>query len=95
MVDDNYHYMDPDERWEKGVYETLDETLAVCRGLVDRFLEESYKPGMSAEALYADYTGFGEDPFIVVLDGEDPRAKFSAWDYAQERCSAICGKQAK
>ena len=95
LVDDNYHYMDPDERWEKGVYTTLEEAVAVCRRMVDQFLEENYQPGMSAEALCSAYTGFGDDPFILVLDGEDPRAKFSAWNYAQERCSAICGKPTK
>jgi hypothetical protein len=91
MVDDNFHYQDSDERWEQGTYETVEEAIAACRGLVDRSLEKAYKPGTSAEALYGDYTSFGDDPFIVVVDGADDRAKFSAWSYAKERCRMICG----
>ena len=88
MVDDNFNYQDPDERSEHGVYPTADEALAVCQRLVDRFLDEKYSPGMSAEVLYDYYTSF--DPFIVVLDGVDDRAKFSGWSYARERCHLIC-----
>jgi hypothetical protein len=92
MVDDNFHYQDSDERLAQGTYETVEEALAACRRLVDRSLEEEYKPGMSAEALHDRYTSFGDDPFIVVLDGADDRAAFSAWSYAKERCRAICGE---
>jgi hypothetical protein len=70
----------------------VDEALAACRGLVDRSLEEEYRFGNSAKALYDRYTSFGDDPFIMVLDGVDDRATFSAWTYAKERCSVICGE---
>jgi len=36
VVDDNFHYQDPNERREQGVYETVEEALVVCRGLVDK-----------------------------------------------------------
>ncbi len=93
MVDDNFHYMEEDARYELGSYDTLDAAVAECRALVDRWLQDQYKPGVTAEALYEHYTGFGEDPFIVVIDGTDANAKFSAWTYAKERCAAICGGQ--
>ena len=93
MVDDNFHYQDSDERWEQGTYETVEEALAACRGIVDQSLQEEYRPGISAEALYRRYLSFGDDPFIVVLDGSDDRATFSAWSYAKERCRAICGER--
>ena len=35
---------------------------------------------------------FGDDLFIVVLDGTDDGATFSAWSYAKERCRVICGE---
>jgi hypothetical protein len=92
MVDDNFHYQDLSARWEEGVYETVDEALAACRGLVDNSLKEEYRPGISAEALYDRYTSFGSDPFIRVVDGVDDRATFSAWGYAKERCQNICGE---
>jgi hypothetical protein len=91
MVDDNFHYQDEDERYEHGIYETVDAALAACRNLVERSLSGAYEPGMSAEDLYKRYTSFGEDPFIVVLDGVDDRARFSAWTFAEERCREICG----
>jgi hypothetical protein len=45
---------------------------------------------MTAEALYDRYMSFGDDPSIVVVEGADASAKFSAWRYAKERCEAIC-----
>ena len=92
MVDDNFNYQDEDERREHGTYETVEGALAVCRGLVDRSLAEEHRPGISAEALYDRYVSFGDDPFIVVIEGVDDSATFSAWSYAKERCRAICGK---
>jgi len=92
MVDENFHYQDVDERREQGIYKSVDEALAVCRGIVDQSLQEEYRPGISAEALYGRYTSFGDDPFIEVLDGADDRAMFSAWSYAKEHCRVICGE---
>jgi hypothetical protein len=93
MVDDNFHYQKEDERTEQGVYNTLQEAVVVCRGIVDKSLEEGYRPGISAKELYDLYVSFGEDPFIVALDGADEPAEFSAWSYAKERCQIICQKQ--
>jgi hypothetical protein len=44
---------------------------------------------MTARALWEQYTGFGDDPFIMPVDPDDPPAAFSAWEYAKERCEAI------
>jgi len=92
LVDDNFHYQDQDERWEHGTYESVEEAIAACRDIVDRSLEEEYTVGMSAEALYRRYVSFGDDPFIVVLDGPHEGVIFSAWTYAGERCRVICGE---
>jgi hypothetical protein len=87
-VDDNYHYMDESERYTHGEFETYDEALAACRGIVDRFLASAYEPGATADWLYAQYTSFGDDPFII---GDVPEGRrFSAWNYAKERCVEIC-----
>jgi hypothetical protein len=90
MVDDNFHYDEPDERRTDGVFATLDEALAVCRRLVDQSLDSLKTPGMTAEKLYDSYMSFGDDPFVVVVGGTDEHAKFSAWSYAKERCSVLC-----
>ncbi len=88
LVDDNFHYMDEEERTEHGEFETLEAAIAACRRIVDDFLLSNCKPGMSADGLYQYYTGFGTDPFIV---GGEVRCDFSAWDYARRRCNEICG----
>ena len=89
MVDDNSHYMDERERWELGTFTSLDEATVACRMLVDRWLAENHKPGMTGAELYSLYTSFGEDPFILSGEGASGR-KFSAWDYAKERAQALC-----
>lgn len=88
LVDDNYHYMDADERWTLGHFETLADAIAACKQLVDECLGEYYQPGITAEALYSLYTSFGEDPYIV---GSNQRVPFSAWDYAKQRCIEMAG----
>ena len=88
FVDDNFHYMDKDERYKLGEFDSADEAVAAAKKIVDEFLESNHKPGQSAEELLATYKSFGEDPWI---SGGDPRCKFSAWDYAELRCREICG----
>ena len=90
MVDDNFHYQDESERYEHGTFATLAEAVAACRQIVDDDLEGHLKPGITADELYTIYTMFDRDPFILVPDGE-PRAGFSAWNYARERCGALTG----
>lgn len=91
VVDDNFNSMDEGARWERGTYATLEEALTVCGRLVENWLEEGYHSGISAQDLYDGYVMHGDDPFIVVVDGTDESAKFSAWDYAKECSRAICG----
>jgi hypothetical protein len=88
LVDDNFHYMDENERYMLGAFPTLEAASAACRGVVDDFLLENHKPSMTAAKLYASYTMFGDDPWIAT-GGEVP--SFSAWDYAKQRCDEICG----
>lgn len=86
-VDDNFHYADEDKRHKLGEYPTRDEAIAAARKVVDDFLERACEPGMSHDALFQSYTSFGTDPFIVP---DDPECRFSAWDYARQRCRALC-----
>jgi hypothetical protein len=93
MVDDNFHYMDKEERWEYGTFATVEEALRACRQLVDDWLLHNHRPGMTADELYRQYTGFGDDPFIVAPHAPDAGVLFSAWDYARQRVQALCGGQ--
>jgi hypothetical protein len=91
MVDDNFHYMEEDERAELGTFATAEEAVAACRRQVLAFLLENYKPGMTATELHDYYTSFGDDPFVVAPPGA-AEVKFSAWDYARERAVELCGR---
>lgn len=75
FVDDNFHFMKEEERYKSGDYATLEEAVKKCQKIVDGFLEDQYKLGMSSDALFEQYAHFGEDPFI-----RGPESDFSAWD---------------
>ena len=88
LVDDNFHYMDEDERYRHGKFSDAGVAIEHCRQIVDEYLESALKPGMSADELWDSYKSFGEDPFIQSL-GVAP-VRFSAWDYAHGRCADLC-----
>jgi hypothetical protein len=92
MVDDNFHYMDEDERRTHGTFATVEEANTACRALVDEWLASQYEPGMTAEKLYNSYVSFGEDPFVIGPPGKNMADIFSAWDYARARVEAICAE---
>lgn len=89
LVDDNYHFMDEDERYELGNFPTLEAAIAASKQIVDDFLLSGMKQGTTAKELYSGYVAFGEDPWVATGDGV---RHFSAWDYAKRRCDEICGK---
>ena len=88
FVDDNFHYQDSSERYEQGEYDTFEEAVVVCKSIVDKYLADTFKDGMSADELYKHYVAFGDDPFVVPVPND--KTFFSAWDYAKERCSKMC-----
>jgi hypothetical protein len=90
LIDENFHYMDKDHRYEHGTFDTAEQAIKACHTIVDSALQDIYAPGMSAAVLFTRYTLFGEDPFIVPLDRTAPSADFSAWDYAKAQSEIIC-----
>jgi hypothetical protein len=87
-VDDNYHYMDLDERYKLDDFATLDEAIAACKRVVDQFLSDEVDPATTPKEQFVQYLGFGPDPFIVTNDPEAANPPFSARDYAREKCHA-------
>lgn len=85
MVDDNFNFTDESERYKNGEYATYDEAVMVCKAIVDEYLQSAIEPGMTSKQLYASYTMFGEDPFII----GDKEYEYSSWNYAEERCSVL------
>jgi hypothetical protein len=72
--------MKEEEGYKDGDYATLEEAVSKCKSIVDDFLEDEHKPGISPKELYDQYCMFGEDPFI-----RGPNDGFSAWDYARQK----------
>jgi hypothetical protein len=91
LVADNFHYMDESEKYEHGKFGTLEAAVAASKRIVDEFLASALEPGMTATALYSQYTSFGDDPYII--GSSEPGVPFSAWTYAKARCSELCASQ--
>jgi len=87
VVDDNFRFMDEDQRYTLGELATLDAAIDACKAVVDEFIRGAHRAGMSADSLYATYAALGEDPFIAAAGVPPP---FSAWDYARQRCEQFC-----
>lgn len=94
-VDDNYHYQDKEHRTGPMGFGDMEEALAGARRIVDDFLAEACQPQMTASELFAHFKMFGADPWIVPPNDDGPTVPFSAWDYARERCGAICAATAE
>lgn len=77
---DNFHYMEEDEAYDLGSFDTFEEALAAAKARVEQSVAEH---GFD----YETYTGFGEDPGII-CPPETEHPHFSAWDYARELCEA-------
>ena len=75
FVDDNYHYMDEGERYPVGSYDTFAEALEKCKEITITSLKHLYEKGMTPDELHAQWSSFGEDPFIR---GADEPVPFSA-----------------
>lgn len=93
LVDDNFHYMNEAERYELGIYQTLDAAIHAARSVVEEYLLSVYEPGMTTDTLLGTYLFFGEDPFIVATDPGPSGILFSARDYARHRAEEICRPQ--
>jgi len=92
FVDDNYHYVDETERYELGEFGSCERAVAACKRIVDEFMLTCDLENPTPDHLWAQYTSFGEDPFIATTD---PNCKFSAWDYARQRCAEILTKESE
>ena len=75
---DNFHYMDEEEAFDHGTFETYEQALAAAKKIVEESVEEHGYDN-------AQYTMFGDDPGILCPPGAS-HPHFSAWDYAAELC---------
>ncbi len=89
-VDDNFRYLNEEERNRHGEFEHYDDALQAAQGIVDRFLEDHQGKYAQASALFQAYTQYGDDPFIVP---DDAAHRFSARTYAREKCEQLYARR--
>ena len=85
-VSDNYNR----ETYSAGVFPSYKEAIAQCKKIVDEWLDHALKQNaeMTAAQLYKGYRQYGEDPWVAPPRGAK---RFSAWDYAREKCIELLG----
>lgn len=75
---DNFHYMDEDNIYDQGTYDTYEEALAVAKRIVEEEIDHyGFDMGL--------YCGFADEPDILCPPGTG-HPRFSARDYARELC---------
>lgn len=74
--------------------------LASCRELIDRFLAEFYRQGMTPDELFARYRHEGPDPYIRYEERGGSEyftssiaVSFNAWGYTEIACRSLCGQE--
>jgi len=88
MVDDNFHYMDPDERYQLAVCDTEEEARALCIGRLEADLRALAADCSTPSELVQQWMSFGEDPFVVATDGS-PGIDWSARDHVREHAARV------
>ena len=88
-IGDNYHYQDDAGWFLRGTYDDAEAALAHARQIIDACLEDTYRPGMTADMMYEQYVMFGDDASVNPIDGS-PEVEFSGWVYARMRCVLWC-----
>lgn len=94
VVYDNFHYMDDDEPYQKGEYETYELALADAKAMVESFLEFNWKTGMTPDQLIDVFNDFGEEPTIIPRNNDNGEI-FSARKYVKDIAESICAKLQK
>ena len=91
-VDDNFHYRDESARCKHAEFDSCAEAIQECKKIVEEFFSrlKGSEGKISFQELWQGYKTYGEDPFIST---EDTTCKFSAWDYAKQRCREMAKKE--
>jgi len=86
FVDDNYHYGSESDRMPAGSYRSLDKAIEKCKKVTISSLKYLCEEGMAPEKLSAQWSMFGDDPFIVGSDS----IPFSAREFVTKKlCKSI------
>ena len=75
--------MDEGERYKLGDFDSCEDAVNACKKIVDEYFAKLEKGKHTFQELWDGYKMYGEDPFVSCKDKE---CKFSAWDYAKQKC---------
>ncbi len=67
-------------------YPTCAAAISAVKEMIDGLLKAGYRPRISAAHLFDKWVNFGDDPTVI---GPSPERVFSAWEYAEGRCTEI------
>lgn len=87
IVDDNYHFGVIGKRNAVASYDSLEEAVDKCKEITVESLKHMYEEGIAAEDLSAQWSMFGDDPYVFGGKGSVP---FSARKFiTTELCREI------
>ena len=76
-----------------GEYRTVAEAVAAAQRVIEQFLHDEFRRGMSAKRLYALYEERGEHTFIFQDEAKTFNVPgFDHADYARALAAKICGR---
>ena len=81
-IDDNFHFMNEDERVFNGEFDTPTQAIVACQKIVNANIESITEQETDPDKAYESYICFGDDPWI-----ED--VEFSASEYAKIKIKEV------
>ena len=81
-IDDNFHFMNEDERVFHGEFDTPTQAIVACQKIVDANIESITENETDPDKAYESYTCFGDDPWIEGVE-------FSAFEYAKIKIQEV------
>lgn len=90
VIDDNFHHMDPEDRYTLATYPTYEEALARCKACLDCDAREYGSPGLTFEEAFEAFASFGETASVVPAHPDNP---LLPWPYVRERLRELCAEE--
>ena len=81
-IDDNFHFMDEDERVFHGEFSTPTQAIVACQKILDANIEIITETETDPDKAYESYVCFGDDPWIEGVE-------FSASEYAKIKIKEV------
>ena len=81
-IDDNFHFMNEDERIFHGEFDTPTQAIVACQKIVDANIKSITEQETDPDKAYESYVCFGDGPWIEGVE-------FSAFEYAEIKIKEV------